>query len=184
MSILIKGKITQKCRKIYNLYNFIFAYSFLRLLFVICLILFSLSYYLVLNHVTIFIAFDCLTVNFSLLALIFFFCKHCLASNSLAHFCDPVIQQFFCCLWIVTCWKIVVCCNWSRLPENCELLQSLIVNREYTYIEEIKSLLINSLFFFFGFFFSSQQGQAQSKRHPIKNKTKNVSISLIQSNFS
>ena len=84
MSILIKSKITQKCRKIYNLSSYIFAYSFLRLLFVVCLILFSLSYYLVLNHVTIFIAFDFLTVNFSLLALIFFFCKHCLASNCLA----------------------------------------------------------------------------------------------------
>ena len=84
MSILIKSKITQKCRKIYNLSSYIFAYSFLRLLFVVCLILFSLSYYLVLNHVTIFIAFDFLTVNFSFLALIFFFCKHCLASNSLA----------------------------------------------------------------------------------------------------
>ena len=163
MSILIKGKITQKCRKIYNLYNFIFAYSFLRLLFVICLILFSLSYYLVLNHVTIFIAFDCLTVNFSLLALIFFFCKHCLASNSLAHFCDPVIQQFFCCLWIVMCWKIVVCCNWSRLPENCELLKSLIVNREYTYIEEIKSLLINSVFFFWLLFFSASKDKREVK---------------------
>ena len=162
MSILIKGKITQKCRKIYNLYDFIFAYSFLRLLFVICLILFSLSYYLVLNHVTIFIAFDCLTVNFSLLALIFFFRKHCLASNSLAHFCDPVIQQFFCCLWIVMCWKIVACCNWSRLTENCELpLQSLIVNREYTYIEEIKSLLINSLFFFWLLFFQPAKTSAK-----------------------
>ena len=56
--------------------------------YVYCLLfvyfLFSLSYYLVLNNVTIFIAFDCLTVNFSFLALIFFFCKHCLASNSLA----------------------------------------------------------------------------------------------------
>ena len=60
-----------------------------------------------------------------------------------------------------------------------ELLQSLIVSREYTYIEEINSLSINS--FFFLFFFFSEQGQAQSWassatyilwRDKIKNKTK------------
>ena len=60
-----------------------------------------------------------------------------------------------------------------------ELLQSLIVNREYTYIEEIKSLLINRFFFFLASFFSASKDKREVERHQIKNKTKNVSISFI-----
>ena len=106
-------------------------------------------------------------------------------------FCDPVIRYFWC-LWIVMCWKTVVYCDWSGLPEtrtatilHCESWIPI-------YIEEIKSLLINSVFLFC-FFFFSEQGQARSRassstyilwRDKIKNETKksepvNMNISSI-----
>ena len=106
------------------------------------------------------------------------------------YFCDPVIQHFWC-LWIVMCWKTVVYCDWSGLPEtrtatilHCESWIPI-------YIEEIKSLLINSVFLFCFFFqrakASANRGSSSTYilwRDKIKNKTKksepvNMNISSI-----
>ena len=96
----------------------------------------------------------------------------------------------------VTPWSniFVVYESWCAEKSSCvvievhslkrELLQSLIVNREYTYMEEIKTLLINSFFFFLASFFSASEHKREVERHQITNKTKNGSISFIKSNFS
>ena len=79
-------------------------------------------------------------------------------------FCDPLIQQF---LVSINRFVLINRCVllWLKCTSrNANCYKSLIVSREYTYIEQINSLLVNSVFCF-AFSFSASKGKRKVERH-------------------